>query len=85
MGTVKRPARHETIAEDFDSDIDGSMMSDDCNYNYDVINIKDETNPFFHAIKDVLEVHQERTKDIDEDEFDSVKLLKSRKTLAIEI
>jgi len=57
MGAVK-PIKTTTIEEDFDSDIDGSMMSaDDMNYNYDVINLKDEKNPFFTVMKDVLEVH----------------------------
>ena len=65
-----------TILEDMDSDIDASMCSMDAkNFNYDIVGLKEESCPYFSAVKSVLEIHNKRTKEFEEDEFDAVKAI----------
>ena len=71
-----------TILEDMDSDMD---MSAEVNYNYDIVNLKEKNHPCHQAIRDILEVHNKRTGDIDEDEFDLDKIMQSKSLLAVEI
>ena len=87
MGTkTTELPKGEIIMEDIDSDLERSNDSA-LNYNYDVINLKEsETNPFFPAIRDILEYHNRQHNDLnDSDEFDATKAIKSLQTLAIEV
>ena len=67
-----------------DSDIDDNM-SDDVNYNYDIINLKEESSPFHQTVKDVLSIYYKRIKEENEPENDPVKILQSRTLLAVEV
>ena len=58
----------DTILEDMDSEND---FSADLNYNYDVINLKEESNPFHEPIKNILLIYNKRRNeggDADSDE-----------------
>lgn len=77
--------RDNTILEDLDSDIDGDMSSDAVNQNYDIINIKDENNPFHETVRNVLEAYRNRLPAADQDELDPQRALKSNALLAIDI
>lgn len=75
------------IFEDINSDI-GSDISATLNYNFDVINLKDEeTSPFFKIVKDVIEYYNRNSLgDIAPiEDFDAGKAIKSGNTLAIEV
>ena len=79
--------------EDMDSDISGEN-SEDLVYNYDVINLKEETNPFHAKVKDTLFIYNKhvnstgdskmRTQDSDE-ELNPDKAIASPRLLAVEI
>jgi len=87
-GKTQSKLESNTIMEDFDSDLDGSDMSAALNYNYDVINLKDETtSAHFNAVKEVLDYRHRNTGDLnDSDEkFDAEKAIKSLSTLAIDV
>lgn len=45
--------------EDIDSDLD--VSGEALNYNYDVIDLKDATNPFRETIKDILLIYIDRS------------------------
>lgn len=45
------------------------------NFNYDIVGLKEESCPYFNAVKSVLEIHNKRTKEFEEDEFDAVKAI----------
>ena len=68
--------------EDMDSDLD---MSADLNYNYDVINLKDPTGPFYEAVKNILIVYSKRVENEDDDEINPDKALASPTLLAVKI
>lgn len=86
LGKVGAEALEGTILEDMDSDIDASMCSMDAkNFNYDIINLKDEDGPYFKAVKNALEIHNRHSKDVPEDEFDAIEAMTSKETLAVEI
>lgn len=85
-----------TILEDMDSDIDNDFSADALNYNYDVLNLKEESNEFHTPIKDILVIYNKRTtgtgresKAVEmvdsDDEFDPDKALQSNTLLAVEI
>ena len=79
MGTkTTELPKGEVILEDIDSDLERSNDSA-LNYNYDVINLKDEeTSPFFTAIKDILEYRNSQHNDLDDsDNYDASKAIKS--------
>ena len=65
-----------------DSDLD---MSADLNYNYDVINLKDPTGPFYEAVKNILIVYSKRVENEDDDEINPDKALASPTLLAVKI
>ena len=83
-----------TIMEDMDSDISGDFSAD-LNYNYDVINLKEESNPFHQVAKDTLFIYNKRkttagdtkaSSALDSDEEKAPeKALSSPKLLAVEI
>ena len=54
MGVMGGKDRDNTIIEDIDSDCD---MSAEVNYNYDIVNLKDEASPYHQPIRDILSVH----------------------------
>ena len=70
--------------EDMDSDMD---MSADLNYNYDVINLKEDvTSPLYEAIKNILVVYSKRAgADEDDDEINPEKALTSPTLLAVKV
>ena len=69
--------------EDMDSDLD---MSADLNYNYDVINLKDDpTSPYYEAIKNILAVYSKRAGNEDDDEINPERALSSPTLLAVKI
>ena len=87
MGTkTTELPKGEIIMEDIDSDLERSNDSA-LNYNYDVINLKEsETNPYFTAVRDILEYHNRQHNDLnDSDEYDATKAIKSLQTLAIDV
>lgn len=49
-----------TIIEDIDSDISNDFSAD-LNYNYDIINLKEESSPFHQTVKDTLFIYNKRT------------------------
>ena len=61
-----------TILEDIDSDLD--VSGDALNYNYDVIDLKEASNPFHETIKDILNIYIERN---DEESFNPEAALQS--------
>ena len=85
MGYVKDELRDNTILEDMDSDIDNSLSEDALNYNYDVINLKEETSPFHNPVKDVLTIFYKRLGEEDDEENDPTRVLQSRTLLAVDI
>lgn len=84
-----------TILEDMDSDISGDFSADALNYNYDVINLKEESNPFHNAVKDLLVIYNKRANNVEEtkastrrdsdDDFSPEKALASPRLLAVEV
>lgn len=91
---VKAQFGENTIMEDMDSDISGDFSAD-LNYNYDIINLKEESSPFHQVVKDTLFIYNKRTTtagdtkassavDSDED-LSPDKALSSPKLLAVEI
>ena len=83
-----------TILEDMDSDIDNDFSADALNYNYDVINLKEESNPFHNSVKDILVIYNKRVNNGDtkgnikadsDDEVSPEKALASPTLLAVEI
>ena len=70
--------------EDMDSDMD---MSADLNYNYDVINLKEDvTSPLYEAIKNILVVYSKRAgSEDDDDEINPEKALTSPTLLAVKV
>ena len=69
--------------EDMDSDLD---MSADLNYNYDVINLKENpTGPIYEAIKNILVVYSKRAGNDDDDEINPEKALTSPTLLAVKV
>lgn len=73
-----------TILED-DSDIDGDLSADALNYNYDVINLKEDTNPYHNAIKDVLTAYYKHIGEDKNEENDPTRALQSRTLMAVDI
>ena len=59
FGIPKQEVHDQLILEDMDSDISGEN-STDLVYNYDVINLKEETNPFHAKVKDTLFIYNKR-------------------------
>ena len=94
MGFAKGgEVRDCTILEDMDSDIDNDFSAD-LNYNYDVINLKEESNPFHNSVKDILVIYNKRVNNGDtkgvikadsDDEVSPEKALASPTLLAVEI
>ena len=90
---MKGQIRDNTILEDQDSELDNAsdLSADALIYNYDVINLKEETSVYHNPIKDILDIYQKRTnakdsKDYDSDnEFDPEKALQSNTLLAVDI
>ena len=74
-----------TILEDMDSDIDGDLSADALNYNYDVINLKEETNQFHEAIKGVLTAYYKHIGEDKDEENDPTRALQSRTLMAVDI
>ena len=72
-----------TIMEDMDSDISGDFSAD-LNYNYDVINLKEQDNRFHVPVKDTLTIYNRRAENSDED-FSPEKALASPRLLAVDI
>ena len=82
------------IMEDIDSDISGDFSAD-LNYNYDVINLKEESNPFQQVVKDTLFIYNKRTNTAgdtkassavdSDDETNPDKAIASPKLLAVDI
>lgn len=90
----ENPMEQNTILEDMNSDISGDFTQD-LNYNYDVINLKDESNPYHNTVKDYLVIYNRRAngdsttsasraQDSD-DGFSPEKALASPKLLAVEV
>ena len=84
-GAAKGQDFDSTILEDMDSDIDGDLSEDACNYNYDVIGLKEPTNPFHNEVKNVLTAYYRRLGDENDSENDPVSILQSSTLLAVEI
>ena len=83
MGFINKQNRDNTIMEDMDSDLD---MSADLNYNYDVINLKENTTgPLYEAVKSILVVYSKRAGSGDDDEINPEKALTSPTLLAVKI
>ena len=82
MGFINKQIRDNTILEDMDSDLD---LSADLNYNYDVINLKDPTNPFYEAVKNILVVYSKRAGNDDDEEINPEKALASPSLLAVKV
>ena len=60
MGSaMKGQIRDNTILEDQDSELDNAsdLSADALIYNYDVINLKEETSVYHNPIKDILDIY----------------------------
>ena len=80
--------------EDMNSDISGDFSAD-LEYNYDIVNLKEENNEFHTPVKDTLFIYNKRvntttdtkaTRGQDsDDEFNPDKAIASAKLLAVEV